>query len=272
MTRTRKDGASGRRPLLLLLALLTAVSGFLFLSSLEQSRRREHFWEEVRSARREWTGTATEWENVLPAYQALYERNRDMVGWLDMTIVGVRIDFPVMQTREDPEFYLRRDFDGNPDSTGTPFLDYRCSVSPRRCFNLILYGHYVSGYKMFGGLVDYADERVARENRRFRFDTLAERGVYEVEAAFFYDATEARLYLPSEDAGDQAYTFYNYIELDSEEGFSCFLQNIKDQTLYSWEPEITPEDQLLTIVCCAPEPYTGLEEGGRFVVIAKRVE
>lgn len=271
MTGTRKGGA-GRRGLLLLLALLTAVSGLLFLSSLEERRRRERFWEEVRSFRPDQDGVAAGWATVLPEYQGLYERNRDMAGWLDMTIVGVKIDFPVMQTREDPEYYLRRDFDGNPDGSGTPFLDYRCSVSPRRSFNVILYGHYVSGYKMFGGLVDYADERVARENRRFRFDTLAERGVYEVEAAFFYDATEARLFAPGEDAGDQAYTFYNYIELDSEEGFQCFLQGISEQTLYSWEPEIVPEDQLLTIVCCAPEPYTGLEEWGRFVVIAKRVE
>lgn len=272
MTDTRKDGGAGRRCILLLLALLTAVSGLLFLSSLEQIRRRAQLWEEVRSLRPEQSGAPAQWETVLPEYQALYERNPDMTGWLDMTVAGVKIDFPVMQTREDPEHYLRRDFDGNPDDSGTPFLDYRCSVSPRRSFNLILYGHYVSGYKMFGGLLDYSDEQVARENRRFRFDTLSERGVYEVEAAFFYDATDARLYAPGEDAGAQAHTFYNYIELDSEEGFASFLRTLSEQTLYSWQPDIAPEDQLLTIICCAPEPYTGLEEWGRFVLIAKRVE
>lgn len=264
------DGKTGMRCLLVLLALLTAISGFLFLSDLEQERRRELFWEEVRSSRVNWSVTDTEWEDILPEYRALYERNRDVVGWLDMTIVGVKIDFPVMQTRDDPEFYLRRDFDKNQDGNGTPFVDYRCGVSPRRSFNLIVYGHYARGYKMFGGLVDYADERVAQMNREFRFDTLAETGVYEVEAAFFYDATDARLYPPGADAGEQAYTFYNYIELDSEEGFQQFLRHVKENTLYSWEPEIKPEDQLLTIVCCAPEPYTGLTEWGRFVVIAKR--
>lgn len=265
------DRKTGMRCLLILLALLTAISGFLFLNDLEQRRRREQFWEEVRSSRGDWSVTDTEWGDILPEYRALYERNRDVVGWLAMTVDGVKIDFPVMQTRDDPEYYLRQDFDKNQDSSGTPFVDYRCSVSPRRSFNLILYGHYVSGYKMFAGLLDYADEKIAQMNRQFRFDTLGEAGTYEVEAAYFYDATDARLFPPGTDAGEQTYTFYNYIELDSEEGFQCFLQNVKEQSLYSWEPEIAPEDQLLTIVCCAPEPYTGLVEGGRFVVIAKRI-
>lgn len=265
------DRKTGMRCLLFLLGLLTAVSGFLFLNDLDQRRRREQFWEEVRSSREERSVTAAEWGDILPEYRTLYERNRDVVGWLNMGIAGGTIDFPVMQTRDDPEYYLRRDFDKNQDSRGTPFVDYRCGVSPRRSFNLIVYGHYVSGYKMFAGLVDYADEKNAREYRRFRFDTLGESGTYQVEAAFFFDAAGAQLYPPGSGDGEQAYTCYNYIELDSEEGFQCFLENVKEQTLFSWEPEIVPENQILTIVCCAPEPYTGLAEGGRFAVIAKRI-
>ena len=33
-----------------------------------------------------------------------------------------------MQTKGDPEYYLRRDFGGREDSGETPFIDYRCSV------------------------------------------------------------------------------------------------------------------------------------------------
>lgn len=265
------DRKTGQRCLLTLLTLLTAISGLLFLSDLEQIRRQERFWEEVRTFQWDETRTDAEWDEILPEYRSLYGRNPDMAGWLDMTIIGVRINYPVMQTRDDPEHYLRRDFDGNAYSAGTPFVDYRCSLSPRRSFNVIVYGHYAKDYRMFGGLLDYANERVAQMSPQFRFDTLAENGVYQVEAAFFFDASDARLFLPGTDAGEQAYTFYNYIELDSKEGFQQFLQNVKELTVYSWEPEFSPEDQLLTIVCCAPETYTGLEEGGRFVVIAKRV-
>ena len=32
------------------------------------------------------------------------------------------------------------------------------------------------------------------------------------------------------------------------------------------------DDRLLTLVCCASENYSGIREGGRYVVIAKRIE
>ena len=39
---------------------------------------------------------------------ALHEENGDIVGWLE--IEGTRINYPVMQTPKNPEFYLRRNF------------------------------------------------------------------------------------------------------------------------------------------------------------------
>lgn len=45
-----------------------------------------------------------------------------------------------MYTPDDPEHYLRRDFDGNDSICGVPFLDGACSVD---CGNYIIYGHYM---------------------------------------------------------------------------------------------------------------------------------
>ena len=46
-------------------------------------------------------------------------------GWL--TIPEVGIDYPVMQSsREDPEYYLRRDYRGNYDINGSLFLQADC--------------------------------------------------------------------------------------------------------------------------------------------------
>ena len=62
---------------------------------------------------------ATEYGNYT-AYLSLHEQNPDFIGWL--TIPGTRVDYPVMFTPEDPEYYLRRAFDRSASQSGTPFI------------------------------------------------------------------------------------------------------------------------------------------------------
>ena len=204
--------------------LLTIVSGIVVIEDFVRIYQEEKFWEEVRALKE--TGYVSEeelvFEDILPEYQELYKRNSDSVGWLK--IDGARIDSPIMQTREIPEYYLRRNFEKEYYSGGTPFIDYRCSVFPRRSFNLIIYGHYTNGDRLFRRILDYSSESWASKNKEFQFDTLEEKGVYEVIAAFFYDGTDILLNSPEVNKGEQAYTFYNYIELDSEEGFEQYVQ------------------------------------------------
>ena len=60
-------------------------------------------------------------------------------GWL--TIPEVGIDYPVMQSsREDPEYYLRRDYRGNYDINGSLFLQADCILGESK--NLTIYYDY----------------------------------------------------------------------------------------------------------------------------------
>lgn len=56
----------------------------------------------------------------------LQSKNEDTVGWI--TVPGTVIDYPVMQTPDDPEYYLHHDFEKNSDIHGTPFLDAGCRI------------------------------------------------------------------------------------------------------------------------------------------------
>lgn len=47
----------------------------------------------------------SEGEDVLAKYQELYLQNEDMVGWI--SIAGTTINYPVMQSRNNPNFYLK---------------------------------------------------------------------------------------------------------------------------------------------------------------------
>ncbi len=254
------------------LLALTVVCGCFVTYDFVRHNQERQFWNEIRESRDAGTAGDEPWQpgDILPEYRELYERNHDLIGWLKMS--GARIDFPVMQTKDAPEYYLRRNFDGKDDISGTPFIDFRCDVLPRRSFNLILYGHYTEDDRLFRRLLDYAYEQWAVENKRFRFDTLEERGYYEVVAAFYYDGSDSILIPPDSNTGENAHTFYNYIELDSPKGFDEFCKGINEKNLYHADAEIVPTDKLLTIVCCAPEEFSGISEGGRFVVVAKKVK
>ena len=51
----------------------------------------------------------TEEETVLAEYGELYLQNTDMVGWL--SIAGTNINYPVMQTPNNPNYYLKHNFE-----------------------------------------------------------------------------------------------------------------------------------------------------------------
>ena len=57
---------------------------------------------------------------VLPEYQELAEINPDFVGWI--FIDGTNIDYPVMQTLWEPEYYLHRNFTREYSYAGVPFV------------------------------------------------------------------------------------------------------------------------------------------------------
>jgi sortase B len=48
-------------------------------------------------------------KEILAAYKTLYAENPDIIGWVK--IEGTRLDYPVMQTRNDNEYYLHRNFE-----------------------------------------------------------------------------------------------------------------------------------------------------------------
>ena len=67
----------------------------------------------------------------------------DVRGWL--TIPESGIDYPVLQSSpEEPEYYLRRDYQGNYDINGSLFLQADCILGESG--NLTIYGHNTVSY------------------------------------------------------------------------------------------------------------------------------
>ena len=192
--------------------------------------------------------------SVLDKYISLYELNSDLVGWI--SIEGTEIDYPVMQTLYDEEYYLHRDFYREDAKPGLPFMDSRCIISAPST-NLIIYGHNMKNGSMFADLLKYEDEAFYKEHRFIRFDTIYEEALYEIVAVF-----RTRVAYSTEDT----FRFYNFIQADSAQDFYEYYTAIRSLSLYDIDATAYSSDYLLTLATCE---YT--VEDGRFVVVARRI-
>ena len=82
-------------------------------------------------------------------YEDLYSQNNDTFCFL--TIPDTQVNYPVMRTPSDPQYYLRRDFFKNYSYYGVPFCETRGDLERFE----IIYGHHINGKKMFGELINY---------------------------------------------------------------------------------------------------------------------
>lgn len=190
----------------------------------------------------------------LKKYIPLYELNIDFYGWL--AIAGTEINYPVMFTPWESEYYLRRDFYGDYSQSGTPFIDGDC---PADGSYLLVYGHHMKNKTMFGALPDYADQSFYEEHRIILFDTLYEQREYEVVAAFY-----SRLYEQNE-AG--VFRYYAYKDLSDPQVFEDYMSQVNAAAIYDTGVHAEYGDQILVLSTC--NYHTS---DGRFVVVARRVE
>ena len=192
----------------------------------------------------------TEEENILTEYGELYLKNTDMVGWL--SIAGTTLNYPVMQTPNEPNYYLKHNFEKEYSDLGTPYIQENCDLTGSD--NLVIYGHHINGGKMFGALEDYKSQSFYEEHKTIQFDTLTQRGVYEIIAVFKTVAYSS-----------QGFRYYDFVNAESEDEFNDYIQKCKELALY--ETGVTAEygDRLITLSTCE---YSA--QNGRLVVVAKK--
>lgn len=195
---------------------------------------------------------------ILPEYQEIYAENEDLVGWLE--IDGTVINYPVLQSdsEEDSQFYLTHSFAKKKDKNGSLFMDYRNDFVDRDT-NIIIYGHNMKSGAMFGTLKKYLEKGYLEKHPKIRFDTIYERGTYEVIGAFL-----------SEVSYQDEYTFryYNFLNANNESEFEAFCVNVMQlDALKKGTLDAKYGDQLLTLSTCSS--YT---DEGRMFIIAKRIE
>lgn len=211
----------------------------------------EELAEQVSQAKAEIAQSATDedGETVSP-YAEIYAQNSDMIGWL--TIPDTVVNYPVMHTPDNPEYYLSRDFNKSYSFSGTPFMEDTCCLAPESA-NLILYGHHMNNGTMFASLLDYRNAAYLEAHRLIYFEVLGESRTYEVTYGFYQEVLG--------ETWTQGYYAYQ-----TQEDFDVFRDHcVTEDTIHSGG-DIAYDDQLLTLFTCS-----SLGDDIRFVIVAKRI-
>ncbi len=184
-------------------------------------------------------------------YVDVYNKNSDFVGWI--YIEDTNINYPVMQTINEPNYYLRRGFDKAYNPYGVPYIQEDCDVLLSN--NLIIYGHNADNGSMFSDLCKYSSEEYYLSHKFINFDTLSEFGKYEIFAVFKVDIS-----------ADDLFEYYKFVDSDKEE-FDTYVNKCKELSFYDTDVDVSYGDKLITLVTC--EHY--YESDGRIIVVAKKI-
>ena len=192
--------------------------------------------------------------DILEDYLTLYNNNKSLIGWIK--IDDTLIDYPVMQSSNE-EYYLNHNFNQEEDRNGSIFIDSDCKIWPRSK-NIIIYGHNMKSGKMFGELKGYKQQSFYEEHPYIRFDTLYEKGTYQIMYAFsevVHDEVEV------------TFKYYQFIDCNSAEEFESNMKAMSDMSLYDTGVTASFDDELITLSTC---DYSDGSE--RFAVVAKRIK
>ncbi len=203
---------------------------------------------------------------LLPGAENLLELSEDVVGYIN--IPDTIVNYPIMQNLDDSEgeeYFLYHDFYGNNSNLGSIFLDFRC------CFdvvgedkkllrptseNLIVYGHNMKNESMFGSLKKYKDvDDYYEKHPLIEMNSNYRNYTFKIYGYFIADAV---------DTTDTRFEYWNYIELDDEETFYDYVNEVKRRTLRLTNVDVEYGDTLLTLSTCS-----NTISNGRLVVCAR---
>lgn len=235
--------------IVILLISIMLISSYILYKNYKEEYKQEEIFKELNNVAVE-ENNKTE-NNIDINVDNLYKINKDIMGWLK--IENTNINYPVMQTKDRPNFYLDKNFYKQYSFMGTPYIDENCNIENSN--NIIIYGHHIKENKMFGELEKYKSKDYYNSHKIIKFytrDTMIEYEIISVFKTTVYD-----------DVGFKYYQFYN---IEKEKEFNTFVNKCKELSFYEIKETAKFGDKLITLSTCE---YSN--KNGRLVIIAKQI-
>ena len=186
-------------------------------------------------------------KTILPELTELYRQNDDLVGWI--CVEDTNINYPVMQTVDNPNYYLKRGFDKEYSSYGCPYVQENCDVL-KPSDNLVIYGHHMNNGTMFADLCNYTDYSYFTEHTTVVLETK--------DGVFAYSVFSVMKVKSDDD-------WYRFTTVGTEKSYNSRIEYAKEKSTY--DTGITPVygQQILTLSTCY-----GYNQDDRILVLAVR--
>lgn len=185
-------------------------------------------------------------------FNQLNEVNPEIDGWI--TIDGTTIDYPIVQGQTNDE-YLRTNYRGQSDNSGSIFIDYRNNplTSPQNDLSdiTIIYGHHMSGGRMFAPLCNYKSQSYY-DNHKIGIIYTEDGLAFELE--FFAGVIV--------DGSNENILFTN--DFIDENQFNNYFSNILDYSTFDSDVEVEYGDDIVALVTCSYET-----DNSRYVLYAR---
>lgn len=227
-----------------LLFVLIAVLGFSSFMIVKEVSQREKEKDDFEKLEELVSSESSETETEIPEEKEakpvskrnlapLFEQNPDCIGWI--YIEGTTVDYPVMYTPDEPQKYLRKNFEGEYAMSGVPFLEGTRELSDD---NIVIYGHNMLNGTMFSDITKYAEKTYFDEHHLIEFETAEGVKLYDIFAVVLLKDTDI---------------WYYFDSAINDEHFYEMVDEIIFRSLY--ETGIYPEygKQILTLSTCYGE-------------------
>lgn len=100
-------------------------------------------------------------KKMLQGLQNLMKQNNFVVGWIKIS--DTKIDYPIMQNRDDNEYFLHRDINGKESYPGSIYLDSNHRINEDGLH--VIYGHNMKNGSMFKDVTKFTDPKYMKNHQ-----------------------------------------------------------------------------------------------------------
>lgn len=183
----------------------------------------------------------------------LSDINPDIKGWIK--IKNTPIDYPVLQSKSDPEFYLYRNYKKENSRYGSIFIDTICDLE-KGCKNILLHGHSMNNGTMFRSLINFTNLDFYKTTPTFVYDMPGQIADWKIISVFRTNTLE-----------EQGEIFeYLISSFSSDDNFLNYVYQVRVRSLINIPVDVNEKDELITLSTCSYEM-----KDFRTVVVARKV-
>lgn len=166
-------------------------------------------------------------------WDELHKRNEDIYAWI--YIPNTKVDYPILQSSVDDEYYLNRNMDGDLGKPGCIFTQ-SLNTKDFKDPNTVVYGHNMRSGEMFRTLHSFEDPEFFKDNSFIYVYTEDGPLVYQIFAAYNTDDSH----------------ILGTNDFSTEEGYQAYLDKILSGKtgIFRDDINITTKNHIITLSTC----------------------